>query len=490
MNRFTKIFVCTAIFLSAAFSMKLYAQDNVGIGTVTPDPSAILDLSATNKGFLAPRLTAVQRLSIINPVDGLMVYDKDTLCYFYYKIPPPPGIPVWINLCGCNCSGGVGSPGPTGPMGPTGANGTNGLPGPTGPTGPTGSGNGPTGPTGDTGPAGANGTPGATGPTGANGTPGATGPTGANGTNGVTGATGANGATGPGTICGGAATNYVVKFTGATSMCNSNIFDNGTYIGFYNAAPANYIHFQKNGTAAVWETYWENTGTTDAVLQAYNTSAANGSRVIMGVTNYDQSANEADAVMGLSLNTTTTGSGGYGVCGAANNESGVAVYGSLYDSGADGIYSGWAGYFNLDVYCGGTYMGSDIRLKRDINSLTGALDIISKIEPVSYYYNSQKYPQMGLDGSRLAYGFVAQDLEKVLPSLVKDKNLVTNSTRIRTAGISDKLETESFKVVNYTGMIPILVEAIKEQQKIIEEQKAENIELESRISKLEELIRK
>lgn len=204
MNRNIKLFVSFMFLLSFIFNLKLKAQDNVGIGTVTPDPSAILDLSATDKGFLAPRLTAVQRLTLSAiAVDGLMVYDKDSLCYFYYKIPPPPGIPTWINLCNCSCTGGTGTPGPTGPIGPTGANGTNGsngVTGPTGPagaTGPTGSGSGPTGPTGAdgvTGPTGSNGAPGAQGPTGAQG------PAGANGANGVTGAqgpTGANGTQGP-----------------------------------------------------------------------------------------------------------------------------------------------------------------------------------------------------------------------------------------------------------------------------------------------------
>lgn len=206
MNRFIRLSVRVMLFFSLVFGLKLNAQDNVGIGTVTPDPSAILDLSATDKGFLAPRLTAAQRLALSAfAVDGLMVYDKDSLCYFYYKIPPLPGVPTWINLCGCNCLGGVGATGPTGPAGANGTNGTNGATGPTGATGvtgPTGFGVGPTGPTGAdgaTGPTGTNGTNGATGPTGANGTNGATGPTGANGTNGATGATGPTGAgtTGP-----------------------------------------------------------------------------------------------------------------------------------------------------------------------------------------------------------------------------------------------------------------------------------------------------
>jgi len=50
---------------------------SVGIGTVTPDASAILDLSATTKGFLPPRMTESERLAISSPTIGLMVYQTD-----------------------------------------------------------------------------------------------------------------------------------------------------------------------------------------------------------------------------------------------------------------------------------------------------------------------------------------------------------------------------------------------------------------------------
>lgn len=50
---------------------------SVGIGTVTPDASAILDLSDTTKGFLPPRMTESERLAISSPTIGLMVYQTD-----------------------------------------------------------------------------------------------------------------------------------------------------------------------------------------------------------------------------------------------------------------------------------------------------------------------------------------------------------------------------------------------------------------------------
>jgi hypothetical protein len=50
---------------------------SVGFGTSSPSSSAILELSATTKGFLPPRMTEAQRISISSPALGLMVYQTD-----------------------------------------------------------------------------------------------------------------------------------------------------------------------------------------------------------------------------------------------------------------------------------------------------------------------------------------------------------------------------------------------------------------------------
>ena len=42
-------------------------NNNVGIGTATPEPSAILDITSQDKGLLIPRLNTIQRLNIANP---------------------------------------------------------------------------------------------------------------------------------------------------------------------------------------------------------------------------------------------------------------------------------------------------------------------------------------------------------------------------------------------------------------------------------------
>ncbi len=55
----------------------------VGLGTTTPNTSALLDLTSTAKGFLPPRMTAAQRAAIGTPATGLLVYQTDGSAGYY-----------------------------------------------------------------------------------------------------------------------------------------------------------------------------------------------------------------------------------------------------------------------------------------------------------------------------------------------------------------------------------------------------------------------
>ncbi len=187
-----------------------YAQNNVGIGTNSPDPSAVLDLTSVNKGLLIPRVTTAQRLAIPAPATGLLVYDTDFDQFWYFD-----GV-VWVQAIG-----------PMGPTGPTGAQGIQGVQGITGPTGDQGiqGVTGPTGPIGVTGPTGDQGIQGITGPTGDQGIQGVTGATGMTGDQGIQGiqgiqgVTGATGITGPTGPQGCTGTNVVIKSDGISATC-------------------------------------------------------------------------------------------------------------------------------------------------------------------------------------------------------------------------------------------------------------------------------
>jgi len=73
-----KYLLLVGLFLSS----QIFAQ--TGIGTTTPHASAKLDVSATDKGFLPPRMTNAQRTAISSPAAGLMVYQTDGTSGLYY----------------------------------------------------------------------------------------------------------------------------------------------------------------------------------------------------------------------------------------------------------------------------------------------------------------------------------------------------------------------------------------------------------------------
>lgn len=73
-------------------------QAQVGIGTSTPDASAKLDVTSTNKGLLLPRMTGNQRDAIANPAVGLLIYC--TNCGLNGGEPEYYNGHQWVNLIG------------------------------------------------------------------------------------------------------------------------------------------------------------------------------------------------------------------------------------------------------------------------------------------------------------------------------------------------------------------------------------------------------
>ncbi|PQA59942.1 BclA C-terminal domain-containing protein [Siphonobacter curvatus] len=74
---FTFLFFCFTLYTSSA---------QVGIGTSTPDPAAALDITATDKGLLIPRVTRANRpgsAGMVAPTPGLMIYQTDSDPGFY-----------------------------------------------------------------------------------------------------------------------------------------------------------------------------------------------------------------------------------------------------------------------------------------------------------------------------------------------------------------------------------------------------------------------
>src|SRR3569833_1950327 len=73
-------------FMMCLFALQSFAQ-GVGFAStpITVHPSAIVEMRSNAKGFLAPRMTAAQRLAIVDPAMGLMVYDTDSSAYVLFN---------------------------------------------------------------------------------------------------------------------------------------------------------------------------------------------------------------------------------------------------------------------------------------------------------------------------------------------------------------------------------------------------------------------
>ena len=98
------------------------------------------------------------------------------------------------------------------------------------------------------------------------------------------------------------------------------------------------------------------------------------------------------------------------------------------------------GYANL---LGGSYTNlSDRRFKRDITPYTRGLDTIMALQPVRFVWRAD---------SKKSMGFIAQDVQKVLPEIVT----------------SNKLQGKPTLGVNYSAIIAPLVAAVQEQQREI-----------------------
>ena len=161
-----------------------------------------------------------------------------------------------------------------------------------------------------------------------------------------------------------------------------------------------------------------------------------------------------------------------------------------------GIYSnieggsGYAGYFIGDVHATGTITcGSDESLKQNITPISNALEVIGRIKPRQYQYRDK--PSHGLKAGRLQFGFLAQDLEEVLPSLVhaikhpgemldEGEEEGPNSSEAPTHPANKFGPDSTHKGIDYQGVIAILVQGMQEQQAQIEALKKEVEELKKR----------
>jgi hypothetical protein len=120
--------------------------------------------------------------------------------------------------------------------------------------------------------------------------------------------------------------------------------------------------------------------------------------------------------------------------------------------------------YRLTIYGAAQFL-SDKNYKKNFAPLNNALAKVKQMKGWYYDWDTQKHPNLGLSETR-QLGFMAQEVSNILPEAVSKS-------------------PEGTVLMNYNAIIPVLTEAIKEQETIIESQKTTIESLEERVNRLE-----
>ena len=405
------------LFFFIAIVLLCYSStaQNVGINTNTPDPTAALDVNSSSKGILIPRLTETQRLAIAAPATGLLIYQTDFSSGFYYYDGS-----VWTLL------GAQGPPGPQGPQGPQ---------------GPPGS---------------------YTAGTGID----------------ISGITinalnsnaiwNANKLQGSNVHNGVPAEGAILKFTagqwtpslqltaGTGITISSNQINAETASPFWNAnqlqshpisltAPSNNEVLKYNSILSIWEpgpdkSQWnEISGGLE-----YNDVRILNNEISFGPTGADVRGSASTLELGFN-----------GTAKAGLYTSGTEFGPTSHNSVRLGSSSfRWSEIWSVNPL----NTSSDRRLKKNIQPLGYGLNAVMMMKPVSYNWIK--------DDGRTHIGFIAQEMEQILPQVVRKPLAVSTVDE-------NGRKSENTYSMSYSEIIPVLVKAIQEQQQEIEQLKNE-----------------
>jgi hypothetical protein len=169
----------------------------------------------------------------------------------------------------------------------------------------------------------------------------------------------------------------------------------------------------------------------------------------------------------------------YGLYGTAYSEYGDGI--GIYAYGSSNYGNSVAAFLDGDVYASGgscTYCSpSDQMFKKNIQPLSGGLKTVMALKPKTYEMKTDEYKDRITLAKGKQRGFIAQELKEVLPDMVHE---VTWPARLtdeeRKKGV--KKEGTKFNAVSYMDLIPVLVQAVQEQQAVIKA-------LEDKVARLE-----
>ena len=117
---------------------------------------------------------------------------------------------------------------------------------------------------------------------------------------------------------------------------------------------------------------------------------------------------------------------------------------------------------------------SDTAIKTNVKAIESPLQKILQLEPWQFQYRTENYKYLKLSGGN-QYGFMTDNVQAVFPDLVKEKKVSYSFGK-------NAYRNAAVKTIDETGLIPVLVASVKQQQEMIEALKAEIAALKSAIA--------
>jgi len=140
---------------------------------------------------------------------------------------------------------------------------------------------------------------------------------------------------------------------------------------------------------------------------------------------------------------------------------------------------------NIKLIGGGMVVTSDEKTKKNVNKFTLGLDEVMQLKPISYQYNGKAGVE---DTERSHVGILAQNLQDVAPMMVESfvhEEIVNDEYK---SGEYKSVSKEEFLQIRDNEIKYLLINAIQDQQVIIEAKEERISNLESRLSQLEGMI--
>ena len=274
---------------------------------------------------------------------------------------------------------------------------------------------------------------------------------------------------------------FIGQESGLNNSSGSNNVFVGPYSGYFN------INGIRNAFYGERAGYYNSEGSFNTFIGNY--SGFSNTNGVMNVAlgdnaGYSNSTGDYNVFIGPNAGYYETGSNKLYISNNDSNPADALIYGEfdneyLRFNANIGIYTEPDPIYGLsvngNVFALGYFIPSDLKLKTNIQNVQNPLKLLTQVTGVTYDWESNHTALKSNKSKQI--GFIAQDLEKVFPEIVKE-------------------DANGIKAVNYIKIIPVIVEAIKEQQTQIEQQtelidllKNENNLLKGELDEIRKLLR-